>query len=194
MPPGARPALGPWKRRPLTIPPNSLQAWIRLAAWEIWIGMLVCVILGFGISFILSSPDKIVTISDLSGCYRAPPIAMSCERIVYRGGMLNVAFMALCGFMLIGVAAWLLWELWNAVEPKPITDDFLKLLHDSFGRSWRNPFTWPWSRVVWAYGFTSIGIVLTVGVATLIWTLIVAPNARVPEPKVDTSQSFRTAP
>jgi len=140
-----------------------------------------------------ASPDRIVTISDLSGCYASPPIAVSCERIVYQGGMLNVAFTALCGFLLIGVAAWFLWELWNAVEPKPITDDFLKLLHDSFGRNWRNPFTWPWSRVVWAYGFTSIGVALTVGVATLIWTLIVAPNSRVPEPKVDTSQSFRTA-
>ena len=40
-------------------------------------------------------------------------------------------------------------------EPKPITDDFLKLLNDSFGRNWRDPRTWPWTRMLWAYGFTA---------------------------------------
>ena len=54
-------------------------------------------------------------------------------------GVLNVVFIVLCGLLLIGVAVWLLWELWGAVEPKPITDDFLNLLNDSFGRDWRNP-------------------------------------------------------
>jgi hypothetical protein len=66
-----------------------------------------------------------------------------------------VAFNLWCAVLLIAVAAWLLWELWNAVAPKPITDDFLKLLDDSFGRDWRKPRTWPWTRTVWAYGFTT---------------------------------------
>ena len=60
-----------------------------------------------------------------------------------------------CGLLLIAVAAWLVWELWSAAAPKPITDDFLKLLEDSFARDWRKPRTWPWARVGWAYGFTS---------------------------------------
>jgi hypothetical protein len=93
---------------------------------------------------------------------------------------------------LIGVAAWFLWELWSAVEPKPITDDFLKLLNDSFGRDWRNPFTWPWSRVLWAYGFTMVGATLTVGVAMMIWILVASPApAKTPTIRIDTSQSFR---
>ena len=64
---------------------------------------------------------------------------------------------AWCGLLLVGVAAWLLWELWSAVAPKPITDDFLKLLDESFGRDWRRPRTWPWARMMWAYGFTLVG-------------------------------------
>ncbi len=109
--------------------------------------------------------------SDLSNCY-APPVTVPCERIVYRGGALNVAFTSLFGLMLIGVAAWFLWELWSAVEPKPITDDFLRLLNDSFGRDWRNPLTWPWARVLWAYGFTVVGATVTAGVGMMIWTLV----------------------
>ena len=109
-------------------------------------GMLVCVVLGLGVVLIVTSPDRIVAVSDLTNCYAPPPVALPCERIVYRGGVLNAAFTALCGLMLIGVAAWLLWELWSAVEPKPITDDFLRLLNDSFGRDWRNPLKWPWAR------------------------------------------------
>ena len=109
-------------------------------------GMLVCVVLGLGVaphrhvSRLASSPCRI------SRTATPPPVALPCERIVYQGGMLNAAFTALCGLMLIGVAAWLLWELWSAVEPKPITDDFLRLLNDSFGRDWRNPLKWPWAR------------------------------------------------
>ena len=80
--------------------------------------------------------------------------------------------------------------VWNACEPRPITDDFLKLLNDSFGRSWRNPFTWPWARVFWAYGFTAIGASLTAAAAMAIWTFAIAPNAHVPAAKVETSQSF----
>jgi hypothetical protein len=89
---------------------------------------------------------------------------------------MNVVFAALFGATLILVAAWLVWELWNAVEPKPITDDFLKLLDDSFGRDWRNPFTWPWARLSWAYGFTLIGVTSTIGVGVVIWTLVSSPE------------------
>jgi len=182
--------MSPWRRRALTIPPNSLQAWLRLATWEIWMGMLVCLTLGLGISLIASSPNHIVSITDLSNCYEPPPISLPCEQIVYRGGLLNAAFTSLIGVMLIGAGAWFLWELWSAVEPKPITDDFLRLLNDSFGRSWRNPLTWPWARVLWAYGFTLVGATVTVGVALVIWTLV-APQARTLTIKIDTSQSFR---
>ena len=72
--------------------------------------------------------------------------------------------------MLLAGAGWLLWELWNAIEPTPITDDFLKLLDYSFGRDWRNPATWPWARVMWAYGFAAIGATLTVGAGLLVLT------------------------
>jgi hypothetical protein len=57
----------------------------------------------------------------------------------------------------MAVAVWLLWELWSAITPKPITDDFLKMLDDSFGRSWRRPRSWPWARLGWAYGFALVG-------------------------------------
>jgi hypothetical protein len=192
MPPGAMHALSPWKRRPLTIPPNSFQAWIHLATWEIWMGMLVCVIFAFGLSFLVTSPNKIIVFSDLSNCYAPPPVSIPCERILYRGGILNASFTALVGVMLIGVAGWLLWELWNAAEPKPITDDFLKLLNDSFGRDWRNPLTWAWSRVFWAYGFTAVGVTLTATIGLMLWTLVAPSRATSAAPgRVETSQHFR---
>ncbi len=184
----ARHELSPFKRRPLTIPPNSLHSWIRLAVWEIWMGGLLCVILGFGIGFIITSPAKIVVFTDLANCYAPPPVPMPCEHVTYRGGLLNAAFTALCGFMLMVVAVWLMWELWNAAEPRPITDDFLKLLNDSFGRSWRNPFTWPWARVLWAYGFAAVGGILAAGVGVIIWTFVISSDA--PVGRIDTSQSF----
>jgi hypothetical protein len=184
--------IGPWRRRALTIPPDSLLAWIRLAVWQIWIGMLVCAILGLGVTLIVTSPERIIAVSDLTNCYAPPPVMLPCERIVYRGGVLNLAFTSLCGLMLIGVAAWFLWELWSAVEPKPITDDFLKLLNDSFGRDWRNPLRWPWARVVWAYGFTVIGASLTAGIGMVIWTLVASSYAtKVPTGRIETSQTFR---
>jgi hypothetical protein len=161
--------------------------------WELWMGTLVCVTLGLGVLLIATSPDRIVTVSDLSNCYGPAPVAVPCERILYRGGMLNAAFTTLFGLMLIGVAAWFLWELWNAVEPKPITDDFLKLLYDSFGRDWRNPLTWPWARALWAYGFALVGAALTAGVAIIIWMAVAAsaPPPRAPTAQVETSQSFQ---
>jgi hypothetical protein len=189
---GSLAEISPWNRRSLTIPPNSMNAWVRLAVWELWMGMLVCVTLGLGVLLILTSPDRIVAVSDLTNCYGPPPVAVPCERIVYQGGILNAAFNALCGLMLIGLAAWFLWELWSAVEPKPITDDFLKLLNESFGLDWRNPLKWPWARMLWAYGFTLVGAAVTAGASMMIWTLVSSSDpARPPTIRIDTSQSFR---
>lgn len=186
------PDMRPWGRGSLTIPPDSANAWIQLAMWELWMGMLLCVTLSLGVLLILTSPDRIVAVSDLTNCYGPPPVALPCERIVYRGGVLNVAFTTLCGLMLIGVAAWFMWELWSAVEPKPITDDFLRLLNESFGREWHNPFTWAWARVLWAYGFTVVGATLTAGVGLMIWTLVASSEpAKAPTVRIDTSESFR---
>jgi hypothetical protein len=184
------PDMRPWGRGQLTIPPNSKQAWIQLAIWELWIGVLVCITGALGIYLIASSPDRIVTVADLTNCYAPPPVTLPCERMVYRGGALDAAFTSLCGLMLIGVALWFLWELWSAVEPKPITDDFLRLLHDSFSRNWRNPLTWPWARVFWAYAFTAVGIALTAGVALVLWMLVVPTTGKSLSGKVHTSQSY----
>jgi hypothetical protein len=181
-------SMTPWARRSLTIPPDSVRAWIRLAVWEFWMGAIVCVALGGGVQLIVTSPAQIVTLHDLSGCYVESP-QVPCERITNTGAM-NVVFAALSGFTLLIVALWLLWELWAAVEPKPITDDFLRLLDDSFGRDWRNPFTWPWARLSLAYGFTLVGMASTAGAAALIGLLVSAP-APANVPTVETSQSFR---
>ena len=70
----------------------------------------------------------------------------------------------------ITVAAWLLWELWLAVKPRPIADDFLKLLHDSFARDWRNPLTWPWARLAWAYGFALLGALTLSAVVAVLYS------------------------
>jgi hypothetical protein len=183
--------MNPWLRRPLTIPPDSMRAWFTLAVWEVWMGMLVCGALGFGTLLIATAPDHIVTVFDFTNCYAAPPIDQPCERVVYRAGVLNVAFNAWCGLLLVAVAAWLLWELWSAVAPKPITDDFLKLLDDSFGRDWRSPRTWPWARVGWAYGFTILGAASAVGVALLVSAVIASRPAKAPTAHVETSERFR---
>lgn len=184
------PSMLPFNHRPVTIPPDSTSAWIHLAIWECWMGMLISVALGLGLFLILTSPRYIVTVSDLSGCYAPPPVTVPCERIVYRGGMLNVAFVSLCGVMLIGVAIWFLWELWNAVEPKPITDDFLRLLKDSFARDWRNPLKWPWVRMAWAYGFTLVGVMLTAALTATILFIVSRAPTRPPTVRIDTSQHF----
>ena len=194
MPQLPMPEMSPWKPRSLAIPPNSWQAWIRFAGWELWMGMLVCITTSVGIALMMTSPKRIVVVSDLTNCYAPPPVAVPCERVLYRGGALDAAFMALCGLMLIGVALWFLWELWNAVEPKPIMDDFLRLLDNSFGSNWRNPLRWPWARVFWAYGFTVVGAALTVGVGVMIWTLFAPPNStKAPTARIETSQSFTIA-
>jgi len=188
----ALPDMRPWGRRPLIIPPDSPNAWFQLAIWELWMGMLVCLVFGLGMYLIITAPTYVVTVPDLTNCYGPPPIPVPCDRIVYRGGVLNAAFMALFGLTLIGGAAWMLWELWSAVEPKPITDDFLRLLNDSFGSDWRNPLKWPWTRLLLAYGFTFAGAMLTMGAGIVIWTILAASHpVKTPNIKIDTSQSFR---
>jgi hypothetical protein len=186
--------LSPWHRRGLIIPPDSPREWLRLAIWEVWMGMLLTGLIAFGALLIGTARDRIVIGVDLSGCY-ATTVVLPCERILYRTGALNAAFGVLCGVLLLAAAVWLLWELWSAAEPLPITDDFLKLLNDSFGRNWRNPRTWPWTRVLWAYGFTSAGVMLTFGVVVLLSMLLSsAQPSRAPAPNVDTSQRFRVSP
>jgi hypothetical protein len=188
------PDMRPWGRQPLTIPPNSRTAWIRLATWELWMGMIVCVTAALGAYLVATAPNRIIAVADLTNCYAPPPVALPCERMVYRGGALDAAFTSLCGLMLIGVAAWFIWELWSAVEPKPITDDFLRLLYDSFSRDWRNPLTWPWARVFWAYGFTIVGVALTAGVGLMLWTFVIpSPSSKPPTARIETSQSYTIA-
>jgi len=186
------PEMSPWRRRPLTIPPGCWRAWMNLAIWECWMGVIVYAAFTVGRQLIVTAPQNLVTVFDFTNCYAAPPIVQPCERIAYRTGALNVAFNMWCGVLLIGVAAWLLWELWTAVAPQPITDEFLRLLDDSFGRDWRNPRTWPWARVAWAYGFTLVG-------AFCIGPLLPAPFSsshvgRPPTVHVETFERFRQMP
>ena len=190
-----RDEITPWRRRSLKIPPDSLRAWVHLAVWEVWMGMLLCGFLSFGVVLIATSGDRIITAEDLSGCYAAPPVTLPCDRIVYRTGALNAAFSALCGMLSIVVGLWFLWELWGACAPKPITDDFLKLLNDSFGRNWLDPRTWPWSRMLWAYGFTFVGVLMAAAAAVVFWTAIsFSRPLKVPVIKIETLQDFRLIP
>ena len=185
-----QPDMSPWKWRPLVIPPDSMSAWVGLAVWEFWMGVIVCAALVFGTQLVVTAPQNTLTVFDFTNCYAAPPIPQPCERVAYRTGTLNMMFNMWCGLLLIGVAAWLLWELWNAVAPKPITDDFLKLLDDSFGRDWRRPRTWPWARIMWAYGFTFVGAMaaLCIGLAA---SHAITLSAKAPTASVETSQRFR---
>ena len=186
--------LSPWHRRGhLVIPPDSPREWFRLAIWEVWMGMLLCSLVAFGTLLIGTARDRIVIGVDLSGCY-ATTVVLPCERLVYKTGALNAAFSVLCGVLLLIAAVWLVWELWSAAEPRPITDDFLKLLNDSFGRNWRNPRTWPWTRMLWAYGFTTVGVILMSGLAVLLSMLLSGQPSRAPAPSVETSQRFRVGP
>ena len=187
------PEMGPWKRQPLTIPPDSPRAWVTLAAWEFWIGVLVSVALVFGTELIVTAPASIVTVFDFTNCY-APAAVQPCERVAYRTGLMSVVLNLWCGVLLIAVGAWLLWELWSATAPKPITDDFLKLLDESFARDWRRPRTWPWARVAWAYGFTLAGTTAALCIGLLAAHAISSASlAKTPTPRVETSQRFRAA-
>ena len=183
--------LSAWHRRGLILPPDSPRAWIELAVWEMWMGMLLTGLVAFGALLIGTARERIVIGVDLSSCY-AQTVVLPCERLVYRTGGLNAAFSVLCGVLLLMAAAWLLWELWSTAEPRPITDDFLKLLNDSFGRNWRDPRTWPWTRLLWAYGFTLLGVILASGATVLLsaWLSSWQPS-RAPAPNVETSQRFR---
>lgn len=185
------PDMSPWRRHPLTIPPDSLAAWIRLAVWEGWMGILLSGALTFGTLLIVTARDNIVTVFDFTNCYAAPPIVHPCERIAYRAGTLNMVFNAWCGLLMMAVAAWLLWELWSTAAPKPITDDFLKLLDESFGRDWRKPRTWPWTRFAWAYGFTLAGAAFAVALGLIVTQTISTRLAKPPTARVETSQRFR---
>jgi hypothetical protein len=156
-------------------------------------GVIVAMTVGFGILFVRLAPARILTRTDLSACYAPPPVSLPCDRLVYVGGVLDAAFTALCGLMLVGVAGWTLCELWQAVEPAPITDDFLRLLNDSFGRDWRNPLKWPWARLLYAYAFACVGAVMTAVIAAALWTAVAAsaPPKRPVITHVETSQDYR---
>jgi hypothetical protein len=183
--------MSPWRRRSLTIPPDSPRAWLVLAAWESWMGALVCGALVFGIRLIVTAPQNIVTVLDYSNCYAGPPIVQPCEQVAFKTGYLAVVMNAWCGYLFIAVAVWLLWELWSAVAPKPITDDFLKLLDDSFGRSWRRPRSWPWARLGWAYGFTMLGALAAISAGLIASAAIASARPpRAPIMHVETSERF----
>jgi len=185
----------PWRRRSLTVPPVSWEDWLHLAIWEIWMGVLITGFLSVGAALIVTAPDRIITAADLSRCYAAPPVMLPCERTVYRTGALNAAFTVLSGTLAMIVGAWWLWELWGAVAPKPITDDFLKLLNDSFARNWRDPRTWPWKRVGYAYGFALIGAAMSVAAGLGVSRVIADLRPERPAiMKVKTSQEFRVTP
>lgn len=181
-----QPELSAWRRYPLTIPPNSWGAWVRLGIWEIWMGALLYVAFAFGTQLIASAPQSITTIFDFTNCYAAPPIVQPCERVVYRAGALNALLNAWCGLLLMLVGVWLVWELWTAVAPKPITDDFLKLLDDSFGHNWRSLRAWPWARMAWAYGFAMVGVAVAIAMS-----LALPASTKAPAGHIETSQRFR---
>jgi hypothetical protein len=185
--------MSPW-RRSLTIPPDSSSAWVRLAVWELGMGTLLYGALSLGTRLIVTAPDSIVTVFDVTKCYAVPRVVAPCERVAYWTGGLNAALNLWCGVLLMAVAIWLLWELWNAVAPQPITDDFLQLLDQSFGRDWRSPRTWPWARMVYAYGFTLVGVTVTGCIGLLISAAISSRTpVKAPIVRVETSQSFRLA-
>jgi len=180
-----------WRRRSLTIPPDSLQAWVSLAVWEFWIGSVVCAALLFGIRLIVTAPENIVTVFDYANCSAVSSAAPTCERVAFYSGHLAAVMNAWCGVLLVVVAMWLLWELWSAAVPKPITDDFLKLLDESFGRSWRRPRSWPWARLGWAYGFTMIGALAAFSAGSIASQVIASSKpAHRPTFHVETSERF----
>src|SRR5437773_695697 len=118
MAPWRLPEMSPWRRHELTIPPETFRAWVRLAVWEFWMGILVCGALGLGVNVILTAPRSVVVVRDSTNCYAPSTAVQPCEPAAYQIGTLNAAFSALFGLQLIAVAAWLLWELWSAVQPK----------------------------------------------------------------------------
>jgi hypothetical protein len=187
------PEMSPWRRRSLRIPPESTRDWVRLAGWECWMGLLLCGALYFGTRLIVTAPENIVTVFDYANCTAGA--VQPCERVAFYTGHLAVLMNAWCGVLLMAVAAWMLWELWSAVAPPPITDDFLRLLDDSFGRSWRRPRSWPWSRLGWAYGFTFAGAVSAFCLGWLLsYAISPLQRAHAPRIHVETSEQFKAAP
>lgn len=183
--------ISPWRPRGLKIPPDSLRAWVRLGIWQFGMGVLLFVIVGIGTQLIASAPHSVVTVFDYTNCYGPPPVPLPCERVLYRAGALNAAFNSWCGLLLMAVAAWLVWDLWSAAAPRPITDDFLKLLEDSFARDWRRPRTWPWRRLAWAYGFALAGVTSAAAFSLLISALSASPPAKAPAGRIETSEQFK---
>lgn len=180
-----------WRKRSIVIPPETRDEWVRLVTWELWMGFILFLLVAIGTRLVVTAPERVVLLHDVSQCYAAPPVPVPCERTLYRG-LLNVAFSAFSGFMMLAVAAWMVWSLWNAAEPAPIIDDFLRLLNDSFGFEWRNPKTWPWSRLAWAYGFTTIGIALGLAATVALSSAIASlPSARRPPPEAAPLHIFR---
>ena len=96
---------------PLTIPPDSWRAWVRLAVWEFWMGMLVCGAVLFGVGQISSAPDYIVMVDGFNNC-TAERLGQPCQHFVYRMGGLNALFSIMTGVLGLTVAAWLLW-IWK---------------------------------------------------------------------------------
>lgn len=185
------PEMSAWNRRGLTIPPDSWRAWMRLAVWEFWMGLIIGGAVLFGVQQIVTAQDHIVTVDGFNNC-TAVRVAQPCQHIVYRIGGLNALFSIMTGVLLLVIAAWLLWELWMAVKPRPIADDFLKLLHDSFARDWRNPRTWPWARLGWAYGFTSLGAASLVTVSFVLWSMAASsPHVKPTRGQVHNSHSVK---
>jgi hypothetical protein len=187
-----RPNQAPWwRKRTIVIPPETRDEWVRLVTWELWMGLILFLLVALGTGLLMTSPDRVVLLHDVSQCYATPPVPIPCERTLYRG-LLNVAFSAFSGFMMLAVALWVVWSLWNAAEPAPITDDFLRLLSDSFARDWRNPKTWPWSRVLWAYGFTTVGVALGLIVTMAVSSALASlPSTRRPAAQTETLPIFR---
>jgi hypothetical protein len=180
-----------WNRRGLTIPPDSWRAWTRLAVWQFWMGLVIGGAILFGVQQITTAPDRIVSFHDFTTCPAATQATGPCERI-YRTGGLNALFSVMIGVLLLVVAVWLLWELWMAVKPRPIADDFLKLLHESFARDWRHPRTWPWGRLAWAYGFALLGASSLAAVAFVLWSVAASrPITKPVRARVHASQSFK---
>src|SRR5438876_11873143 len=145
------PEMSPWRRRSLTIPPDSWSAWVRLAVWELGMGTLLYGALSFGTRLIVTAPDNVVTVFDFTNCYAIPHVVEPWERVAYRTGALNAALNLWRGVLLIAVAVCLLGELWNTVAPQPITHDFLELLDRSFGGGCGSPRSWPLARIRYAY-------------------------------------------
>jgi hypothetical protein len=155
-------------------------------------GVLLYVALALGTQLIVTAPASMVPVFDFTGCYAAPPIALPCERIAYRTGTLSAVLNAWCGLLLLAGAVWLLWELWSAAAPRPIADEFLKLLDDSFARDWRKPSTWPWTRMARAYGFPLVGVTAAAGIWLLMSAAISSSRpVKTPTVNVEMSERFR---